>query len=850
MTGLSPAPPGREWAPTAALIVIVGAPVVCGCQPPWASGFLVAAILLLASSHIALRTWRRRPWGWGSRSVAATASLCLLWLTLGVARDWLLGPEHGRVPALSVRELAYAGAFLGAAVLGGAYCRPAGRLLIACRAVAWVGLVLACFALAQLCGYDVKVLAGWGLLNDRASGLYTNANRFAVLLACCWLCAAGALLEVQRREGRPARGSRAERSLLAVALAVISAALALTFSRLTLMSMATALGLTALAWVILERRYADNEASLGVELSLVEKLRRVALLAVPAILVAGWATWCLMIGATPMRNRFATLATDLTLPGRIQAVKAAWPLLCAEPVWGWGLGTFESVFTSVQPPDLPGRWRALHSDWVQLGIEAGVPAVALLLALLAAWLRRCWRLASADFGSQRTTLALLPAASIFIAASCSLGDYPLREPATAILVFFLAGAVCAPRQDDERPLARSRPVYAACSVVLVLGLLAGAWSAGRNGLAYAASPWLGHIACPLRSSAQLRDWRTAARVDPGDPELQYRLAASAFAAAGRDKALLAFARDAVRQAATLQPYDYRLPWLEAAIAERRGERGELFRLRELAASRAPGKPLLREHNGRAYLQYAVLGSPPGDPAREEGLARALEHFRAALHADACREGEIVRTMEDAGCLNSEIAELWPAGTEGAWLRRARFYCDKEQWDWAERELPAAAPPPAAEAKWYHAIRGTMELRRGVPGLGRKDWKRAISPHAFGYDASLETWLAGQARGIEPAECEVLAETLMPELGRHTVLAAALGKALLDDRRWSACDKLLAQVAARSPDLSALWAELALEMGDLAAAANRARAAWEMDLTSTRWSRWYARFRDKLKEKRK
>jgi len=856
MTGPSPAPPRPEWVPSAALVVIAVAPAAYGCQPPWASGFLTGALLLLAAAHILYRSWRGQPWGWGSRALALVAFLCLGWLTLGVARDWLLGPQQGRVPALSTRELTYAGAFLGAAILGGAYCHSVERLRTVCRAVTWLGVVLSCFALAEVWGHDIKTLTGWELASGRASGLYTNPNRFAVLLCCCWMCGAAVLLERYLRRGEPGDRRRLEPALLAAGMLAISAALALTLSRLTLLSMAAALGL-ATCLCLLSRR--GHPAGDEIPLTPVEKIRRAALLALPVLVVAAWGTWCLFVGTTPMRNRMAALDTELTLGSRVLASKAAWPLLQAQPVWGWGLGTFESVFTSVLPANLPGRWQALHNDWLQLAIEAGVPAVALTLLLFGTWCHCVWqrlRAAPSPYPLPQgergdSLLRILPGAGILVTALCSVGDFPLREPATAALVFFLAGGLCAASLDSTAQAARvTTPVYRTVGGLLAVPLLLGAWLAGQSGLAYSLSPWMWHIACPARSSRQQEAWSVAARMDSGDPELHYRLAAAAFAGAGNSQANLAVARDAARRAAALQPYDHRFPWMESAVAQALGEVDEMFRLRELAATLAPSKPALREQNGRLYLYYAVTQAPPGDPRRDESLEHAVESFAAVLKGSPLRETEIVRAMEDAGCLNDEIAALWPGETAGARLHRARFYCERRQWDWVERNLPAAEAVGEPELRWYYAIRGTMELRRGTQDSGCADWKRAISPGTKGYDGELDAWLADQARGAGTANCEELSRALLPELGRFPTLAAVTAQVLMQDGRWAACDRLLEQVAEKSPDLTALWAEVALAMGDPLAASLRARAAWEQDLSSARRSAWYGEFQQRLRERRR
>jgi O-antigen ligase len=847
----SPALPQPGWAPTIALVIIAASTVVFGCQPPWASGFLLAVMLALGAIHLLVRAARRQAWGFGHSAVALLSGIFVAWLTCTVMHDGLVGPQGARAPALSVRQLAFAAAFLAAGLLGAAWSGSVAGLRVLCRSLAWVGVALAIAALAQAYGHDIKTLAGFAGGRDRPGGFYTNANRFAVVLACCLMSGAGVLVDGLLQSSPSARTSRREFVCLTGAVVVMSIALGLTLSRLTLLAMAVVLALVALAWLHLQRQ---DGLSLTTSLSLAEQVRRVTLMALPVVVVGGWAAWCMTIGANPMRSRIAEFGGDVTLSGRLSAIQAAWPLLSAQPWWGHGLGTFESVFTTVQPVALPGRWRELHSDWLQLAIEAGIPALVMLVLLLGFWLRHCWQAIAADFRARGAFIRIFPVAGVLVAAICSLGDFPLREPATAMLVFFLAGALC--RMPSEAsggttaatpsPLA---PAWSAALALIVVGFFGwGAWQSARSGAAYAASPWMGSILCPAASAQQHDGWQRAARIAPDDPELHYRLAYATFAAARGDRDKLSAARAEARLAAELQPLDRRFPWLEAAIAEQQGEVKAALRLRDLAAVRAPQNTTLREQNGRFRLRHLLPDAIPGEPQRDDLVAQVLDDFRVVLAYSPGRDVELARAMEDAGCLNSEIAGLWPGDDDDARLRRARFYCDKGQWDWAERELPAQEPQAGKDARWFHAVRGAMQMRRGEPAAGRESWKRAVAFSHVGYDSLFEPWLVSQAHGLPLDDSELLAEALAPELGRFTALAQALARALVDGRRWAAANRLLQQVAETSPALSALWAELALETGDYTMALQRARSAWELDLSSSRWGTWYDQFQRRLQER--
>src|SRR5256885_2189012 len=131
-----------------ALLLIAAAPLVFGAQPPWASGFLLAAMMLLCSIFVLQQSLRGESWSFGS------------------------------------------------------------------------------------------------------SGLYTNANRFAVLMALCWLCGSALFLESLSRNSR-SLPSRLRQTFVLLVLLAISICIALTLSRLTIAATGIALLIAAAAWLLL-----------------------------------------------------------------------------------------------------------------------------------------------------------------------------------------------------------------------------------------------------------------------------------------------------------------------------------------------------------------------------------------------------------------------------------------------------------------------------------------------------------------------------------------------------------------------------------------------------------------------
>jgi O-antigen ligase len=115
---------------------------------------------------------------------------------------------------------------------------------------------------------------------------------------------------------------------------------------------------------------------------------------------------------------------------------------------GSGFGTFVPVFGMFQGPEsaFSSYVNHAHDDWLELWLEGGVPAAALMLAFLA-WsimaLRPIWRPA----GERALTALLFPrAASIVVALllAHSFVDYPLRTIAMACVFALACGLLIAP----------------------------------------------------------------------------------------------------------------------------------------------------------------------------------------------------------------------------------------------------------------------------------------------------------------------------------------------------------------------------------------------------------------------
>src|SRR6185503_9682897 len=121
---------------------------------------------------------------------------------------------------------------------------------------------------------------------------------FAVLMTLCWMCANALLLDklLSRHRGTP----RDRLGILALlfGIVVLSVCIALTLSRLTIVATGVAMLGAAATWLILGRRKQEDDAEF---LPPSARLERLAMVALPLVVVAAWGIWCLIVGSSALR---------------------------------------------------------------------------------------------------------------------------------------------------------------------------------------------------------------------------------------------------------------------------------------------------------------------------------------------------------------------------------------------------------------------------------------------------------------------------------------------------------------------------------------------------------------------
>ncbi len=318
-----------------------------------------------------------------------------------------------------------------------------------CHAFALVALVLACGMAGRLRGFARAVTTGLcvcasllivamlalrgfgppGLAdmmmdhrNHRFTGLIGNANAAGISFGMISLLMAGVARdrwEIWRARSRP-------HSPLAIPLALIGTIVALVLVAMTQSRAAFA------ATIVAHGVYALAPHPVSRVPSTSPRHRVVALL---ALTIGAGAVW---LAAPSVLARYSIADADGS--GRIAVLRHYFRLARDAPVFGYGLGGFSRFNAQTLTPDtvlLVGDFGAAHDAPLQLAIEAGWPAVALVAIAVLGIGSRIVRTP----GLLRATLARAMLLAVAIAGAGSLIDIALNVPAIAALSAALLGLV-------------------------------------------------------------------------------------------------------------------------------------------------------------------------------------------------------------------------------------------------------------------------------------------------------------------------------------------------------------------------------------------------------------------------
>lgn len=250
------------------------------------------------------------------------------------------------------------------------------------------------------------------------NGLFANRNHHAALLVMSFPMLA---LVASRAQGAGRRVWQIGSALLGMVLLLLTLA---TGSRgaivFTLVSLAASVAIARSGPSAFQRR---RGATRNFTLYFVAALGLVAIV-------------CFAIITAQAESVDRLLASDSVEEGRPIVWSSLLALIPAYFPLGSGVGSFVEVFQISEPATLLALnyWNHAHNDWLEWALEGGIPAIALMAFVIAAFAFQTLRLLRQEHGGRfEYQLGLLGSAMILILGLWSAVDYPLRVPSLSCL---------------------------------------------------------------------------------------------------------------------------------------------------------------------------------------------------------------------------------------------------------------------------------------------------------------------------------------------------------------------------------------------------------------------------------
>jgi O-antigen ligase len=299
------------------------------------------------------------------------------------------------------------------------------------------GLVLlgAASGVLGIAGFFSDLRSAYGLSSDalRATGSFGNPNHYAAFQSMLLLSSLGYFAWLRERRLKAPKGGARGRAnegglagIAGIAILLLALGLLLSLSRSGIAFAAAG----AFVFVLLTRgaaRRGSHRASLRALLAL-------------ALAIGGVALW---IGVEPLVGRFAGIGDQWEEEAtRIQVWRDSAPAVV--DYWRTGSGLSSFRYVGARYRSFGGRifYSWAHNDYLQLGIELGLPGV-LLLAWIGLAVVRAGRRARSGLDPDGSLKALHAGFTCAVVAMAlhSLTDFSLHLPANLALFAVLLGAV-------------------------------------------------------------------------------------------------------------------------------------------------------------------------------------------------------------------------------------------------------------------------------------------------------------------------------------------------------------------------------------------------------------------------
>ena len=452
---------GGRFGLVGLLLVLAWIPLPLGSNRLWAIGVLAVAVCVVACVAALLQS------GQGRTAKALAKAPLPISLLLGfvalVAAQLVAGvaPRFEGMP-LATWEASRTRAYLIVAsthlVL---FCTvllvavEPGRLRLLALAVVACGLVQALIAIV-LFSLKAKYQVLWFDIQhgSTAIGTFVNRNHLAAYLYLCASVGIGLLVGAIDRDATPARRLRdhaitamkfvmSRRMLLRLALVVMVVALVLTRSRMGNGAFFASLGVLAL--VVSVYMPALRKRALLIVLSLA---------VIDVVVVGQW------VGLERVMQRIEGTALqredqgpEETVEARTEPARQAVAMIKERPWFGYGGGTFYTVFPPYKLPGTPMLVDHAHNDYAEIAADTGLVGLGLLAGVVLATLWRIRRMLS----PRQSALTRGIGYGALMAISCVLlhswVDFNLQIPANALTFTVILAMAWAAPVASRRPAA-------------------------------------------------------------------------------------------------------------------------------------------------------------------------------------------------------------------------------------------------------------------------------------------------------------------------------------------------------------------------------------------------------------
>ena len=163
----------------------------------------------------------------------------------------------------------------------------------------------------------------------------------------------------------------------------------------------------------------------------------------PAAMVAVLAGCFVLLPSDALIARFAASGEQLTVEGRTLLWGESVALVRRFPVFGCGLGGYESAFLRYKVTAPMVSDDHAHNDYLQFLIELGVVGFAIGAVLMGSIVARTWRAASRRSDPEGRLLAMGCIGTFAAIGLHSVVDFNLYIPANAMLLAWVSGVAAA-----------------------------------------------------------------------------------------------------------------------------------------------------------------------------------------------------------------------------------------------------------------------------------------------------------------------------------------------------------------------------------------------------------------------